>query len=534
LATATQQKALGAFYTDEPVAQHLVRWAVRNASDTVLDPSSGGGVFLDAAIGRLRALGNKIPVVWGIDLAPGATDPVRVSANNLKVLHRDFFTIRPGEIPDFSAIVGNPPFVRYQTFNGAARDRALDCARDAGVELPRLSSSWAPFLVHATRFLKIGGRLGMVVPAELGHAQYAKGVLAYLLRQFSRVSVVMFRESLFPELSEETYLLQCDGYGTPCKWLSVATSQNILQAEDAADRGLPAEIEAITSGKTRLAHYRVSLRARKLYEGLSEMQGIVRFGEKADIGIGYVTGCNDYFHLTERERKDWRIPKRYLRRVILSLAACDGVVLRDQDWTRLRDLGEKAFLLHVPAEDGHTFTEGIAAYLKHGKHPAVHNRFKCRVRKQWYAVPHVRRGDALLSYMSGQIPRLVENRAGLFSPNTLHVVRFASKASAKSFIAGWHSSLTRLSCEMEGHALGGGMLKLEPTEAGRVTIPLPQAGEAAQLVKQIDQLFRAGDSEKATELIDRQILRKRFALSAAECQLLQSAAEELREWRLHK
>jgi adenine-specific DNA-methyltransferase len=534
LATATQQKALGAFYTDEPVAQHLVRWALRNASDTVLDPSSGGGVFLYAAIGQLRALGNNTPEVWGIDLVQDAASPVRVFAHGLKVLHRDFFTIRPGEIPAFSAIVGNPPYVRYQTFSGTARDRALACARDAGVELPRLSSSWAPFLVHATRFLKTGGRMGMVVPAELGHAQYARGVLAFLFQKFSRVSVIMFRESLFPELSEETYLLQCDGYGSPCKWLSVATCQNILQAENAADRGLPADINAIASGKTRLAHYRISLKARKLYEHLSEMQGIVRFQEKADIGIGYVTGCNEYFHITDRERRDWRIPAKYLRPVILSLAACDGIVLRDEDWTKLRDKGEKAYLLHLPSGDGHTFAQGIAAYLKHGKHLAVHDRFKCRVRQQWYAVPHVRRGDALLSYMTGQIPKLVENRAGLFSPNTLHVVRFTSKANAKMFVAGWHSSLTRLSCEMEGHALGGGMLKLEPTEAGRVAIPLPQANEAAQLVKSIDEFFRSGDSERATELIDRQILRKRFALSATECQLLQSGAEDLRKWRLHK
>ena len=534
MATATQQKTLGAFYTDEPIAQHLVRWALRNASDTVLDPSSGGGVFLHAAIGRLRALGNKTPEAWGIDLAPDTSSQFSVSTNSLRILHRDFFTIRPGDIPTFSAIVGNPPFVRYQTFSGEARERALDCARDAGVELPRLSSSWAPFLVHATRFLKIGGRLGMVVPAELGHAHYARGVLTFLLQQFSRISVVMFRESLFPELSEETYLLHCDGYGTPCKWLAIATCQTILQAENAVDRGLPAEINAISSGKTRLAHYRLSLKARKLYEHLSEMKGVVRFREKADIGIGYVTGCNDYFHISERERKDWQIPAKYLKPAIISFASYDGIVLREEDWTRLRDLGEKVYLLHLPPGDGRTFKEGIAAYLKRGQHLAVHNRFKCRVRKQWYAVPHVRRGEALLSYMTGQIPKLMENRAGLFSPNTLHVVRFTSKTDVKMFVAGWHSSLTRLSCEMEGHPLGGGMLKLEPTEAGRVTIPLPQSSEAAQLVRQIDQFFRSGDSERANELIDRQILRKRFALSAAECQLLQSAGEELREWRLHK
>jgi hypothetical protein len=31
--------------------------------------------------------------------------------------------------------------------------------------------------------------------------------------------------------------------------------------------------------------------------------------------------------------------------------------------------------------------------------------------------------------------------------------------------------LFQLSCEIEGHPLGGGMLKLEPREAGRIAIP---------------------------------------------------------------
>lgn len=374
----------------------------------------------------------------------------------------------------------------------------------------------------------------MVVPAELGHAQYAKGVLIFLLERFSRVSVVMFRESLFPELSEETYLLQCDGYGARCKWLSVSTCQNILEAEDAVHHGHPVEIGSIISGKSRLAHHKVSLKARNLYEHLSETEGIVRFRDKADIGIGYVTGCNDYFHLTEIERRELEIPRKYLKPVILSLAAFDGIVLRETDWMRLRDLGNKAYLLLLPGEGGEAFTGAVDAYLNRGKHLAVHNRFKCRVRKQWYAVPHVRRGNALLAYMTGHIPRLVENRAGLFSPNTLLVVRFSPKVIAKSILAGWHSSLTQLSCEMEGHPLGGGMLKLEPTEAGQVTIPLPRAKEASELVAQIDQFVRSGNSQKVGEIIDRRILRGRFGLSATECQLLRSGADELRNWRLHK
>jgi len=534
LATATPQKTLGAFYTDEPVAQHLVRWAIREASDTVLDPSSGGGVFLSAAAARLRTLGNSRPTVWGIDLAPHSASSVNVLVPGSKLLNKDFFSIHPSDIPSFSVIVGNPPFVRYQTFNGVARDRALRCARDAGVELPRLASSWAPFLVHATRFLKIGGRLAMVVPAELGHAQYAKGVLRFLLDRFARITVIMFRDSLFPDLSEETFLLQCEGHGDACKWLSVAMSRDIRDAEGASDRGLPAEISAIKSGKMRLAHYRISAKARQLYEILNETDGVSRLGDASDIGIGYVTGWNDYFHLTESERKHWGIPIKYLGPAILSLAGCEGVVLRREDWVKLREQRDKVYLLTLPTGVNVKFPRNILSYLRHGERSAVPDRFKCRVRNPWYAVPHVRRGDALLSYMSGQTPRLVQNEAGLFSPNTLHVVRFAAKTKVKGFIAGWHSSLTRLSCEMEGHALGGGMLKLEPTEAGRVTIPLPPRKEAASLVTQIDQRFRSGNAEAAIELIDQRVLRGRFALSGAECQLLRQAADELRAWRLGK
>jgi hypothetical protein len=35
-----------------------------------------------------------------------------------------------------------------------------------------------------------------------------------------------------------------------------------------------------------------------------------------------------------------------------------------------------------------------------------------------------------------------------------------------------------LSCEVEGHPLGGGMLKVEPREAQRILIPEPAAAAA--------------------------------------------------------
>ena len=43
----------------------------------------------------------------------------------------------------------------------------------------------------------------------------------------------------------------------------------------------------------------------------------------------------------------------------------------------------------------------------------------------------------------------------------------------RRIIKGWDTPFVRLSCELEGHPLGGGMLKLEPREATKIVFPTP-------------------------------------------------------------
>jgi hypothetical protein len=85
-------------------------------------------------------------------------------------------------------------------------------------------------------------------------------------------------------------------------------------------------------------------------------------------------------------------------------------------------------------------------------------------------VPDVTTPDAFLSIMSNRMPRLVANSGQAVCTNSVHAVRFNKGIAPLPFIHGWNSELTRLSCEVEGHALGGGLLKLEPAEARRVVI----------------------------------------------------------------
>ncbi|MGA9630881.1 MAG: N-6 DNA methylase [Candidatus Acidiferrales bacterium] len=533
MATATQQKVLGAFYTADSVARFLVRWAIRKAEDAILDPSCGDGVFLQAAAERIHDLGNTRPQIWGVDVDPGALRSSRIRSS-AHLLEANFFAVRPGDIPPVDALVGNPPFIRYQTFNGKQREDALKCALNAGVELPKLCSSWAPFIVHAATFLRPGGRMGMVAPAELIHAQYAREVLRFLLRRFGRVTVRMFQKKMFQELSEDTVLLLCENFGEPCHWFSVTPGACIEDARLDEEETIPVDIEAIKSGKHRLSRYLLPARARHLYEGIALEKCVVRLGDAADVGIGYVTGCNNYFHLAVDEAKVWRLPSRYLAPAVLSLGDFQGTVFRRSDWKRVLSSGGKTHLLRVPPLKFEELPSGLAQYIAHGRERRIAEHFKCRVRDTWYSVPHVRIGDAFLSYMSGASPKLVRNGSGFVAPNTLHIVRFASGWKWKPFVAGWHSSLTRLSCEIEGHPLGGGMLKLEPSEAERVLVALPVPQDAAGLVKQLDCLLRAEDFLAAQSLADDSVLRRRIGLSKSECVVLRDAADKLGNWRMHK
>jgi adenine-specific DNA methylase len=534
MATATLQKTFGAFYTDERVARSIVQWAIRNPMDVVLDPSCGDGVFLSSAIDHLRSLGSRKPQVWGVDIDAGAIQSVRARLSGSRLVHADFFSVEAGSIPYFDVVIGNPPFIRYQTFNGDKRSSALARAREAGVDLRQLASSWAPFLVHATSFLKDGGRLGMVVPVELGHAQYAREVLQFLLRKFGRIQVRIFRKKLFPDLSEDTSLLFCEDFGMPCSWFSVVILKSIDEEDSEKHIEQPVDIEALRDGKVRLNRYLLAPKVRHLYEDLSQQPGVARLGTAADVGIGYVTGCNDYFHLSLQECRHWRIPVSYLRPAVLSLTEIEGVVLRKLDWKKLVRRGKKCFLLAIPSLAEEKLPQCLQAYLRRGEVLGVPKRFKCRVRDTWFSVPHVRVADAFLSYMSGEGPRLVSNQANLVAPNTLHLLRIDKGWKPEVLIGGWPSSLTRLSCEIEGHALGGGMLKLEPSEAESVLIALPYPSEAPGLVQESDKLIREQNREAAIELGNRRILRRRLGLSATECLLLREASEDMQKWRLHK
>jgi hypothetical protein len=539
---------LGAYYTDSQIAEFLVWWAVRSGSDTVLDPSFGGGVFLHSACSRLWDLGgNPSTQVFGIELDPTVHGRVSEKLNhefglapgNLR--QHDFFDVTPERLPRFDVVVGNPPFIRYQRFNGNVRKRALMRAAEQGLKLSELSSSWVPFLVHSLGFLRAGGRLAMVIPFEIGHAAYARPVLRHLSGLFQELTFLTFRKKLFRDLSEDTLLLLADGKEVRARCRvhlrDFAHAGELAAIQQANRRPVPAlhtlDGRKFASGQQRIIEYMLPRDVRDLYHRLRTEGQTLRLGELTDVGIGYVTGANSFFHLGPEAVREWGIPNQFLRPCIRRGRLFAGLRFTKQDWRNALEQGEAGYLLLLPAK--HDLPESVLRYLEHGETLGVHHAFKCRTRDPWYRVPHVHDPDAFLTYMSGGAPKLVANDAGVVAPNTLHILRLQPtfQTTRHSIAALWHTSLARLSAEIEGHSLGGGMLKLEPTEAEDVLLPFPNnAPDLESLARELDSVSRARGDAFSERLADRHLLQGGLGLSASDCNLLRAAADMLHARRL--
>jgi adenine-specific DNA-methyltransferase len=542
----SRRKRLGSFYTDRKVACFLVEWAIRSPHDKVMDPSFGGGVFLEAAAQRIAAMGgHPAKHIFGVEIDE---DAYRTVANPLsekydipfgQLLRSDLFGIYPAFVPKMSAIVGNPPFVRFHRFAGTARERAKKRALERGVALSELASSWAAFIVHSTAFLRPNGRLAMVVPYEICHAAYAQPVLRHLAACFEEVTILTFREKLFPELNENTSLILADGYGAGKEarfyWNDLENADVLGEILAAAGKTLARtnlDRQDLITGSQRFATNLLSPGVRDLYMCL--VANAVRLGTIADVGIGYVTGANDYFHLSEHDAQQRGIPEGFLKKAVRRGRSISHPTFTEADWRAGLYSGECGYLLHIPRNA--KLPPSVEAYLDEGVAKRIPEAYKCRVRDPWFVVPHVHTPDALLSYMTGQRARMTANRANAVAPNSLHVVRLhiTCEYSAAGIAALWQTSLTRLSCELEGHALGGGMLKLEPGEAEAVSLPRPRIAceKLDEIAEELDTASRKTRPEDVQRLADRLILQQELGLTAHECREIHDAAKMLVDRRM--
>lgn len=542
---ATPEKLRGGYYTSTKIAQALCDWAIRSKTDSVLEPSCGDGVFVEAAVRRLSSLGHTVDEaaaqVKGIEVFNHEAQKAR---NRLGLLIKgrpvnsidcaDYFVWHRENCEKvYDCIVGNPPFIRYQNFPEPSRTYAMQTLEFLGLKANRLTNVWVPFVAAATSQLKPGGRLAMVVPAELLQVSYASQLREFLISQFDSIVILACNEMLFENAEQEVMLILADGKTQKIKG-DHSCKIDLIEEENIHDLIAHTQVTQRTNGDAKVVHhdrekwlkYFLTKEEIALMRELRTMQQVGTLELHATVDVGVVTGKNEFFVLSKNQLHSHSLQK-YGLSLVGRASQLRGANLSKQDYSMLVKAGERVCLVYIPPDTNGSLSERVKYYIEKGEQLGVHKNYKCSIRNPWYSVPSVWVPDCFLFRQIYDFPRVVKNATKATSTDTIHRIR--CKAPVDRFVRNAYTSLTAASAEIEGRSYGGGVLELEPSEAEKLLFPA-HLQEALPL-KEVDSLIRSGQLTSLLDANDKLVLRNGVGLSRRECTMLRQIWEKMKNRR---
>ncbi len=526
-------RRLGAYYTPDCVAAILAKWALPPSGGCLLDPSFGGCSFLRAGIALGQALNRQVEI-FGVDIDIEASRYAErlheMGVPRSHITFADFFGLSREDLMGAlyaDAIVGNPPYVRHHWQTTEMRDLANARSAKVGLNLSARADLWCHFIGHSLSFLRTGGRMAFLLPIAFLHADYAQPVLEFLAARFESVRLIELEDRLFPDAAEGTVVVAAAGH----------RDQGIHRITLGSSSLDGLELPLITEGwgkSVNVADRRVwSLLAipdesRQLIEQLARRADVRDFGSLAQIRIGIVTGANDFFIRKYEEVASHTGEGVTWHPIVTHAAQLRMTDFTDYDSAALRqDPRPSRLLVSSPSASQPPW---LLNDIKTAEAANVHTRSHCARRDVWHLLKDTESSDAFLPYMGARPVRPVGNSAGVLTTNAVHRVWWKDASiDSRAIIVGSWTSLYALSAEIHGRRYGGGVLKLEPSEACRLLVPL--ATNASASLANLDVLVRANDFDSATALADEVVLRQGLRLSPKSIAIIRNAAEILRRRR---
>jgi len=465
-------KLRGGYYTHPEIAAFLLKWVLGINPKSILEPSCGDGVFLR---GLSNLSTNGLESIKAFEIEPTEAKKARHSASEFKkvdveVVTRDFLGWSLTKLlnpPQFDAVVGNPPFIRYQYLDSDLQGISEQIFRVFHLPFTKHTNAWVPFVISSLVLLRPGGRLAMVVPSELLHILHAESLRTYLSKVCSRVLIFDPQEIWFEDTLQGAILLLAEKKNTQDEHFKgvsiIPTRSKDFLSENPEDYFEKAKY---TNGETVKGKWMLALLTSAEREVLSKA--------KASSGVYYFNDIAEVEHVP-------------------------GVIFDEESIKRNRKLGLPTNFLWFSDEKIEDLPELVKKYIRLGEKQEIHKRYKCRIREPWYSVPSVYATSLGMLKRSHDFPRLVFNKAQAYTTDTTYRVR-SKKFNESTLVTSFINSLTALSAEIEGRHYGGGVLELVPSEIRKLLVPIQKFDEKA--IYKLNSLIQNGVSSE--ELLNQQ------------------------------
>ena len=504
----TEQKLRGGYYTSADLADFLTRWVARTNPESILEPSCGDGVFFNRVavhVGNAKVTAFEI----NAEEAQKATEQAAAAGlTNVHVQANDFLGWALDAIKGrtrFDAILGNPPFIRYQYLPPLFQNRAQNIFDALNCRFTKHTNAWVPFVMASFALLRPGGRLAMVVPAEILHVMHARSLRAYLGQTARRIVIVDPEELWFAGTLQGAVLLLAEKkYGKDDQPEGLGIYRVRAREFVATDPEIVFNAPSPINGRKIDGKWTWALlepQTRSILDGLVEMEAVHQFDDIAQVDVGIVTGANKFFLVGDQTVQKFGL-EQWTHPMFGRSEHCPGVIYDESQHRSNAAMGLPTNFLWF--KDGDVEGNPTAKeYIRNGETLNLHTRYKCRIRKPWYLVPSVYATEVGMLKRSHNTPRLILNTLRAYTTDTAYRVR-VKKGTAGQLVFSFVNALTALSAELEGRHYGGGVLELVPSEIERLLIPLPQRLRAD--VASLDDAVRTLPMDVVIERQSRKVL----------------------------
>lgn len=467
----------------------------------MLEPSAGDGAFVRGLTRSASDIGDRVSEICAIEIVPEEAAKTELSLRSIgaagQVLRRCALRWACDTDEWFGLVVGNPPFVRYQFVSQEDKAAIARLGTRLGLTFRGVSNLWIPVLLGSLARLRPNGVLAVVLPSECFTGCAARAVRAWLAREVDDLTFDLFAAGSFPGVLQEVAVLSGRrGSRARTRPRSVRIVEHRREGASSA--------WSYQLGPEDRSWMRSLLAPRHLEaaDAACSLTSVAPLDRVAHLEVSTVTGANDFFCVDESTLARHRL-EPWAKPLLARARYAPGLVVETADHAAARAAGARAWLLDFDA--GARNPQDVARardYLHAGVRNGLAERYKCRIRQPWYRVPSIRHGALLLSKRSHLHPRLLLNRAGVHTTDTIYRgdVLAGAGPSARDLVACFHCSLTLLSVELEGRSFGGGVLELVPSEISRLAVVLGTG--LGRHLRDLDRIARCGEPHELIEATD--------------------------------
>ena len=526
----SSQKLSGSYYTPDWIAEFVAKWIFEYETESILEPSCGDGVFFSAIS---KHVGSSEVWMEGFDTNPVAIEKCKNKVFrdgiNATFTYGDYLewaiaNIETNTPKKFDAVVGNPPFIRYQYLEKDQQERAQKLFALLGLKFTKHTNAWIPFVISAIEFLKPGGVIGMVIPSEIIHVLYAQGAREFLLEKCSRILLLDPEDLWFEDTLQGAMLLMAQRKVDDEKSCAAIIRTKGKSFTENDPKSL-FENAGYISGSALDRKWTYALLTKDefdAYTRISKAKTVQKFKNLASVDVGIVTGANKFFLVPDAVVQEYHL-EDVAHPMFGRSEHCPGVVYDSEQHQNNAECGYPTNFLYFENEgDGERYKD----YLKIGEDQEIPQRYKCRIRKPWYKVPSVYATPVSMLKRSNGMPRLILNQMEAYTTDTAYRIVPKDKVVADKLVYCFLNTVTALSAELEGRFYGGGVLELVPSEIDRLLVPY--ICDIDPDLRTLDNAVRNTSMDEILEMQDEAIFTACSDVDMSDIYLLRKALNRLK------